>query len=126
MTYKEALEHLERLRSLIAGGGDDSVYNGDDRSLIESLYRNEMGRSLRECSCKHRYPDGVMELYHQLRINKKMQEDKQYLLKAGLLVWIGSDCYNRHTLTDELAIEYLNAHPDATIQFDRVPKAIDD
>lgn len=126
MTYKEALEHLERLRSLMAGGGDDSVYSDGDKSLIESLYRSETGRPLRECSCRNRYTDGVMELYHQLRINKKMQEDRQYLLKAGLLVWIGSECYNRHTLTDELAAKYLKAHPDAATQFDRIPKAIDD
>lgn len=126
MTYKEALEHLERLRSLMAGGGDDSVYSDGDKSLIESLYRSETGRPLRECSCRNRYTDGVLELYHQLRTNKKMQEDRQYLLKAGLLVWIGNECYNRHTMTDELAAEYLRAHPDAGAQFDRVPKATED
>lgn len=126
MTYKEALDHLERLRSLMAGGGDDSVYSDGDKSLIESLYRSETGRPLRECSCRNRYTDGVLELYHQLRTNKKMQEDRQYLLKAGLLVWIGNECYNRHTMTDELAAEYLRVHPDAGAQFDRVPKANED
>lgn len=123
MTYEQTVSETNRLRSLLRGNGDDSVFREQDRALISRLYLEEIGEPLRECSCKHRYSDAVIEIYHSLKTRGKMAKEMKYQLKAGVLAWIGNDCYNRHTLTDELAEKYLKMHPDARDQFDRVPKA---
>lgn len=122
MTYLEAFQELKRLRQLIAAGGDDSVFNPQDRRTIEELYKTEEGKTIRSCNCQNKYADAVLELYRTLKTRGEMKAEQKYQLKAGVLVWIGTDVYNHLTLTDELAEQYLKAHPDAVKDFIRIPE----
>ena len=122
MDYQEAMAQLIRLRSLIAAGGDDSVYNSEDRAIIEAIHLEEKGCKVRECGCKDRYRDAVIELYKSLKTRKTMAKDQKYMLRPGVVIWIGTDAYTRHNLTDEVAEAYLKMHPEARKKFERVPQ----
>ena len=122
MDYQEAMVQLTRLRSLIAAGGDDSVYSDEDRAIIEAIHLEEKGCKVRECGCRDRYRDAVIELYRTLKTRKTMAKNQKYMLRPGVVIWIGTDAYTRHNLTDEVAAAYLKMHPEARKKFERVPE----
>ena len=122
MEYQEAMAQLTRLRSLIAAGGDDSVYSAEDRKIIEELHMEEYGRKVRDCGCMDRYRDAVIELYSKLKRLQTMAKNQQYLLRPGVIIWIGTEAYSRHNLTDKVAKAYLKANPDARKKFERLPE----
>ena len=122
MTYQEAMAQLTRLRSLIAAGGDDSVYSDEDRQIIEEIHMEETGKKVRECGCRDRYVDAVIVLYSKLKKLQTMAKDQKYLLRPGVIIWIGTEAYSRHNLTDKVAKAYLKANPEARKKFERVPE----
>lgn len=122
MDYQEAMTQLTRLRSLIAAGGDDSVYSPEDRQIIEGIHLEEFGKKVRDCGCNDRYRDAVIELYSKLKRLKTMAKDQKYLLRPGVIIWIGTEAYSRHNLTDKVAKAYLKANPDARKKFERLPE----
>lgn len=121
MDYQEAMTQLTRLRSLMVAGGDDSVFSTDDRQIIEAIHHAEYGKKVRDCGCKDRYRDAVIELYSKLKRTQTMAKDQKYLLRPGVIIWIGTEAYSRHNLTDKVAKAYLKANPDARKKFERVP-----
>lgn len=121
MDYQEAMHQLTRLRSLMAAGGDDSVFNSEDRRIIEEIHIEETGKKVRECGCSDRYCDAVIELYRKLKKTQTMAKDQKYLLRPGVIIWIGTEAYSRHNLTDKIAKAYLKANPDARKKFERLP-----
>jgi hypothetical protein len=121
MEYQEAISQLTRLRSLMAAGGDDSVFSTEDRQIIEAIHIEETGQKVRECGCRDRYADAVIELYRNLKRRQTMAKNQQYLLRAGVIIWIGTEAYSRHNLTDKVAKAYLKANPEAVKKFERVP-----
>ena len=122
MDYQEAMTQLTRLRSLIAAGGDDSVYSPEDRQIIEEIHLEEFRKKVRDCGCNDRYRDAVIELYSKLKRLKTMAKDQKYLLRPGVIIWIGTEAYSRHNLTDKVAKAYLKANPDARKKFERLPE----
>lgn len=122
MDYQEAMTQLTRLRSLIAAGGDDSVYSAEDRAIIEEIHREETGRKVRDCGCRDRYADAVIVLYRNLKRRQTMAKEQKYILRPGVIIWIGTEAYSRHNLTDKVAKAYLKANPDARKKFERVPE----
>jgi hypothetical protein len=122
MDYQEAMTQLTRLRSLIAAGGDDSVYSPEDRQIIEEIHLEEFGKKVRDCGCNDRYRDAVIELYSKLKRLQTMAKDQKYLLRPGVIIWIGTEAYSRHNLTDRVARAYLKAHPEAKKKFERLPE----
>ena len=122
MDYREAMTQLTRLRSLIAAGGDDSVYSPEDRQIIEAIHLEEFGKKVRDCGCNDRYRDAVIELYSKLKRLQTMAKDQKYLLRPGVIIWIGTEAYSRHNLTDKVAKAYLKANPDARKKFERLPE----
>ena len=122
MEYQEAMDQLKRLRSLIVAGGDDSVFNTDDRAIIEAIHLEETGQKVRECGCKDRYVDAVIVLYQKLKRTQIMAKDQKYILRPGVIIWIGTEAYSRHNLTDKIAKAYLKANPEARKKFERVPE----
>ena len=122
MDYQEAMTQLTRLRSLIAAGGDDSVYSPEDRQIIEEIHLEEFGKKVRDCGCNDRYRDAVIELYSKLKRLQTMATDQKYLLRPGVIIWIGTEAYSRHNLTDKVAKAYLKANPDARKKFERLPE----
>lgn len=122
MEYQEAMTQLTRLRSLMVAGGDDSVFSTDDRQIIEEIHREEFGKKVRDCGCNDRYRDAVIELYSKLKRTQTMAKDQKYLLRPGVIIWIGTEAYSRHNLTDKVAKAYLKANPDARKKFERLPE----
>lgn len=121
MTYAEAMTTLTRLRSLLTAGGDDSVFNDEDRRTIEALSLSELGKPVRQCNCRDRYADAVMEIYHTLKKRGIMASEQTYKLRPGVLIWVGTDVYTNSNLTDEVAAAYLETHPEARGKFERIP-----
>jgi hypothetical protein len=122
MDYQEAMDQLTRLRSLLKAGGDDSVFSPDDIAIIEELHKEETGQKVRECGCRDRYADAVLILYKTLNTRKQMANEQKYRLRPGVIIWIGTEAYSRHNLTDEVAAAYLTKFPEARGKFERVPK----
>lgn len=122
MEYQEAMTQLTRLRSLIVAGGDDSVFSTEDRTIIEEIHREETGKKVRECGCRDRYADAVINLYRTLKKRQIMAKEQKYILRPGVIIWIGTEAYSRHNLTDKVAKAYLKANPDARKKFERVPE----
>lgn len=122
MEYQEAMTQLTRLRSLLVAGGDDSVFSTEDRKIIESIHLEEMGQKVRDCNCRDRYADAVIELYRKLKRTQTMAKDQKYMLRPGVIIWIGTEAYSRHNLTDKVAKAYLKANPEAIKKFERVPE----
>lgn len=122
MEYQEAMTQLTRLRSLIVAGGDDSVFSTEDRTIIEEIHREETGKKVRECGCRDRYADAVIYLYRTLKKRQIMAKEQKYILRPGVIIWIGTEAYSRHNLTDKVAKAYLKANPDARKKFERVPE----
>ena len=122
MEYQEAMTQLTRLRSLIAAGGDDSVYSPEDRQIIEEIHFEEFGKKVRDCGCSDRYRDAVIVLYSKLKKTQTMVKDQKYLLRPGVIIWLGTDAYSRHNLTDQVAKAYLKKHPEDRKKFERLPE----
>ena len=122
MEYQEAMTQLTRLRSLLVAGGDDSVFSNEDRQIIEAIHLEETGQKVRDCNCRDRYADAVIELYRKLKRTQTMARDQKYMLRPGVIIWIGTDAYSRHNLTDKVAKAYLKANPEAIKKFERVPE----
>ena len=122
MEYQEAMEQLTRLRSLMVAGGDDSVFSTEDRKIIEALHLSELGCKVRDCGCKDRYTDAVVVLYSTLKKRKTMTKDQKYMLRPGVLIWVGTQVYTNNNVTDEVAEAYLTAHPEARGKFERIPE----
>ena len=116
------MQQLTRLRSLIAAGGDDSVYNDEDRQIIEAIHIAETGQKVRDCGCRDRYADAVIVLYSKLKKTQTMIKDQKYLLRPGVIIWLGTDAYSRHNLTDQVAKAYLKKHPEDRKKFERLPE----
>lgn len=122
MDYQATVELLTRLRSLLVAGGDDSVFSDEDRQAIEAIHLEETGRKVRDCNCMDRYADAVLVLYQKLKRTQTMAKDQKYLLRPGVIIWIGTEAYSRHNLTDKIARAYLKANPEARKKFERVPE----
>lgn len=122
MEYYEAMDQLTRLRSLMAAGGDDSVFSADDRAIIEEIHLEEFGQKVRDCGCMDRYTDAVVVLFSKLKRLQTMQKDQKYLLRSGVIIWIGTEAYSRHNLTDKVAKAYLKKHPEDRRKFERLPE----
>lgn len=119
MNYDETLKTLESLHSLIAGGGDDSIYDATQKRWISTLYKKEMGETIKECGCKNKYTDAVTLLYLRLRRKGELAENETYTMRAGEIIWLDGNCYSRHNLTDDIAKKYLALHPDAKSKFEK-------
>lgn len=122
MEYQEAMTQLTRLRSLLVAGGDDSVFSTEDRQIIEAIHLDETGKKVRDCNCRDRYADAVIELYRKLKRTQTMARDQKFMLRPGVIIWIGTEAYSRHNLTDKVAKAYLKANPEAIKKFERVPE----
>lgn len=122
MDYQEAMDQLTRLRLLIKAGGDDSVFSSEDIAIIEAIHFEETGKKVRDCRCRDRYIDALLVLYKSLKNRKTMAKDQKYILRPGVIIWVGTEAYSRHNLTDDIAAAYLKKFPEARGKFERVPR----
>lgn len=104
----ERINLLPMAEAIMAG---DSVFSDEQRQFIADIYKDLLGKSIPNCSCRHRYSDALAEICLTFKISRKMK--CKYQLKAGVIIWLGTDCYSNHNLTDEVAEEYLRRFPEA-------------
>lgn len=121
----ELIKRIQSLPVAQAMSAGDSAFSEDDRRLIEEESKAILGKNVRECSCNHRYSDALLEIISKLKLSRNMKEHK-YMLKGGVVIWIGTDCYTRHNITDKVAKQYLKMHPDAENLFESIPEQKED
>ena len=127
MLDNELIEQFGTLPVIPSMTGGDAVFTAAEKSLINEIHQLLFGKPVKTCSCNHRFSDAAIEINTVLKVKFKNMENniksKKYMLKAGIIIWLGSDAYNRHTITDAIAEKYLKLHPDAKErEFDVVPE----
>lgn len=117
MTYEEALS----LSSTLIGRVDS--LSAEDKKNVEVLYREVLWKEVRKCNCKDRHKDALIEVFYYLKKNKKMKEKSKYVLKPGAVLQVFGDprTFTNDNLTDAIAVEYLNAHPNDRVLFAVIP-----
>lgn len=103
----ERINLLPRAQAISVG---DSVFSEEQRQFIAEIYKSVLGKDIPKCSCRHRYSDALEEICFTIKIKPKM---RKYQLKAGVIIWIGTEVYSNVNLTDEVAEEYLKRFPEA-------------
>lgn len=107
MTLGEIIDKLKGL------GGKD-LLSSSDKSDIELMFHEVLGRTFTKTSCSDCYHDAVIEMYSYLKKYGKMKEKSSYALKNGVLLQMAfgsSEMYTNDNLTDEAAERYLAANP---------------
>lgn len=117
MTYGEALS----LSSTLIGRIDS--LSAEDKKNVEVLYRGVLWKEVKKCNCKDRHKDALIEVFYYLKKNKKMKEKSKYVLKPGAVLQVFGDprTFTNDNLTDAIAVEYLNAHPNDRVLFAVIP-----
>lgn len=113
----EVVSKLEVLRGRVA-------LSTSDKSDIELMYRQVLGKDFVKTSCNDCYHDAVIEMYLYLKRTGNMKEKSNYTLKNGVLLQaeFGSNTmYTNANLTDEVAENYLAKNPKGEILFASLP-----
>lgn len=110
MTIERARQLSEELK-----GRYDSPYNSEDKQLIRLLYREVLGKEMRQTNCQSCFHDAVIEIYLHLKKNNDMAKPKKYTLRAGFIIscptFKGGKIYTNDNLTDEVAEKYIEQFP---------------
>lgn len=82
-----------------------------DKTIIEQMYEQLLGKTLKRTSCSDCYRDAVIEI--KIKLNKNMDKPK-YALKNGVLLYQHSTgkVFNNFNMTDRIAAQHLKEHPD--------------
>lgn len=113
----EVVNRLEVLRG-------QTALSTSDKSDIELMYQDVLGKQFRKTSCNDCYRDAVIEMYLYLKRTGNMKEKSNYTLKNGVLLQteFGSNTmYTNANLTDEVAENYLGKNPKGAIFFASMP-----
>ena len=120
MTLDEVKKIIEKLR-----GRFDSPYSTSDKSTIEGLYYEVLGKTFRPTSCQQCYHDAVIEMYCYIKKNNSMAEKSNYRLRAGVIIncpnFRGGKIYTNDNLTDKVASDFLKMFPEQVSIFQKVP-----
>lgn len=81
MELKEVVDKLKEL-------GDLPSYSSSDKSEIERLYKEVLGKEFTKTSCNDCYRDAVIEMTVYIKKNNRMKEKCNYILKMV-------SCFNR-------------------------------
>ena len=110
MTIERARQLSEELK-----GRYGSPYNSEDKQLIRLLYREVLGKEMRQTNCQSCFHDAVIEIYLHLKKNNDMAKPKKYTLRAGFIIscptFKGGKIYTNDNLTDEVAEKYIEQFP---------------
>lgn len=120
MTYEDAQRYIDELITRF-----NASFSAADKSLIESLYREVLGKAFRATACQRCYHDAVMEMALYLRKEKQMKPKTRYTMRAGFIIacpaFHNGKIYSNANLTDEVAEEYLAMFPNQKRYFDENP-----
>lgn len=104
--------------------GEVITFSASEKTEIEGLYPEVLGKTFKKTSCNDCYRDAVFEMYAYLKKNGKMKEKSIYGLKNGVLLQMtfgSGEFYTNANLTDEAAERFLQANPDKANFFSVIP-----
>lgn len=111
-----ALEDLQRFRG---------EYTQKQKREIENLYKQVFRESFTPTSCSNCYHDAVDKMWAYIRKHGDVMPEREFILKHGAVINVGEfgsgRFYIRHTLTDDLAMEYLRKNPAGIREFEAYP-----
>lgn len=111
-----ALEDLQRFRG---------EYTQKHKREIENLYKQVFRESFTPTSCSNCYHDAVDKMWAYIRKHGDVMPEREFILKHGAVINVGEfgsgRFYIRHTLTDDLALEYLRKNPAGIREFEAYP-----
>lgn len=111
-----ALEDLQRFRG---------EYTQKQKREIENLYKQVFRESFTPTSCSNCYHDAVDKMWAYIRKHGDVMPEREFVLKHGAVINVGEfgsgRFYIRHTLTDDLALEYLRKNPAGIREFEAYP-----
>lgn len=121
MELAEVKKIIEELR-----GRFNAPFGSTDKSTIENLYYEILGKDFVPTSCQQCYHDGLIEIYHYIKKYGKMAEKLNYRLKAGAIIncttFMNGRVFTNDNLTDEIAENYLKEFPNNVDLFQKVPE----
>lgn len=111
-----ALEDLQRFRG---------EYTQKQKREIENLYKQVFRQSFTPTSCSNCYHDAVDKMWAYIRKHGDVMPEREFILKHGAVINVGEfgsgRFFIRHTLTDDLAMEYLRKNPAGIREFEAYP-----
>lgn len=118
MTVSEAYD------TLLALSRANKPYSSAEESIISNLYTEVIGKKVRDCNCRDKWHDAVIEALLYLKKNKAMREKCDYKLRAGVILHISgsSEVYTNDNLTNEVAEKFLKDNPNAVGRFAVIPQ----
>ena len=123
MELAEVKKTIEDLK-----GRFDTPFSSSDKSTIENLYYEVIGKTFVPTSCQQCYHDGLIEIYHYIKKNGKMAEKLNYRLKAGAIIncpaFMSGKVFSNDNLTDDVAEKFLKQFPDNVELFQKIPKKV--
>ena len=117
MTHAEALSRANELKGHL--GNADALSNYKDE--INALSVAVLGKAVRQCNCKDRYADALIEIITYLNKHDKLMSNYKSRLKRGILIHYGGEMYTCLNMTDEVAVAYLSEYPNNAHYFEVLP-----
>lgn len=119
MTVSEAYD------TLLALSRANKPYSSAEESIISNLYTEVTGKKVRDCNCRDKWHDAVIEALLYLKKHKAMREKCDYKLRAGVILHISgsSEVYTNDNLTNEVAEKFLKDNPNAVGRFAVIPQS---
>lgn len=100
-------------------------YTQKQKGEIENLYKQVFRESFTPTSCSNCYHDAVDKMWAYIRKHGDVMPEREFVLKHGAVINVGEfgsgRFYIRHTLTDDLALEYLRKNPAGIREFEAYP-----
>ncbi|MBR2030634.1 MAG: hypothetical protein IKA04_00225 [Alistipes sp.] len=114
----------EAYNTLLALSRANKPYSSAEESIISNLYTEVTGKKVRDCNCRDKWRDAVIEALLYLKKNKAMREKCDYKLRAGVILHISgsSEVYTNDNLTNEVAEKFLKDNPNAVGRFAVIPQ----
>lgn len=111
----------EAYNTLLALSRADKPYSSAEESIISNLYTEVTGKKVRDCNCRDKWHDAVIEALLYIKRNNGMKPKCDYKLRAGVIIHYGADVYTNDNLTDEVAQKFLQENPNAASRFAVIP-----
>ena len=114
----------EAYNTLLALSRANKPYSSAEESIISNLYTEITGKKVRDCNCRDKWRDAVIEALLYLKKHKSMREKCDYKLRAGVILHISgsSEVYTNDNLTNEVAEKFLKDNPNAVGRFAVIPQ----
>ena len=111
----------EAYTTLLALSRASQPYSALEESKINEIYTAVTGKKMRDCNCRDKWHDAIVEALIYIKNNGKMREKCDYTLRAGVILHVGSRVYTNANLTNEVAEQFLKDNPNAVGRFAVVP-----